>query len=116
MKLSINLKLTIFFMMIVCTSFIIADSIGREINSLYCQIPNYTFTKNITKPGHNSFTASQIKTYLTRSGFKDIKRLRLDDKGIWRALVEFKKCHFFISIDYSGTINIKNESKKYDLF
>ncbi|WP_442895300.1 hypothetical protein [Bartonella sp. CB175] len=77
---------------------------------LYCQILDYTFTKNITKPGHNSFTASQIKTYLTRSGFKDIKRLRLDDKGIWCALVEFKKCHFFISIDYSGTINIKNES------
>nr|CBI79278.1 conserved hypothetical protein [Bartonella sp. AR 15-3] len=64
--------------------------------------------------GKNSFTASQIKNHLIENGFKNIKRLRLDDKGIWRALVKFKNCYFFISIDYSGEINIQNERKKYD--
>ncbi len=49
-----------------------------------------------------------------QNGFTNIKRLRLDDKGIWRALVEFKKSHFFMSVDYSGTVSIQNERKKYD--
>lgn len=77
----------------------------------YCQASAYAFTKDITKPGQNSFTASQIKNCLMQNGFTDIKRLRLDDKGIWRALVEFKKYNFLVSVDYSGTMSIQNKRK-----
>ncbi|WP_208432017.1 hypothetical protein, partial [Bartonella bovis] len=79
-----------------------------------CQNTKYALTQDITKPGQNSFTASQIKNFLMRNGFRDIKRLRLDDKGIWRALVKFRECHFFISVDYSGAVSIHNERKRYD--
>ncbi|WP_019218625.1 hypothetical protein [Bartonella florencae] len=114
MKLSKILKSSIFFMMIICLSSIVMASIKSFFYAPYCQVSAYSFTKDITKQGQNSFTASQIKNCLMQNGFTNIKRLRLDDKGIWRALVEFKRSHFLISVDYSGTVSIQNKRKKYD--
>ncbi|WP_455466863.1 hypothetical protein [Bartonella sp. B39] len=114
MSLSKILKLVIFFMAIVCLLSIVIASISKIFYAPYCQASAYTFTKDITKQGQNSFTASQVKNCLMHNGFTDIKRLRLDDKGIWRALVEFKKHNFLVSVDYSGTVSIQNERKKYD--
>ncbi|KEC61646.1 hypothetical protein [Bartonella quintana] len=114
MRLNKNLKLIIFFMMIVCISSIVTISINEVFHTSHCQTFAYASSKNIMKPGKNSFTASQIKNCLMQNGFRNIKRLRLDDKGIWRTLVEFKKCHFLISVDYSGTVSIQNERKKHD--
>ncbi|WP_332060861.1 hypothetical protein [Bartonella sp. CB74] len=114
MRLNKKLKLNIFFIMIVSISFTVSDSISEVFYDPSCQISTYSFSQNITKAGQNSFTASQIKNYLIQNGFKNIKRLRLDDKGIWRALVEFKKCYFLISVDYSGTFNIQSERREYD--
>ncbi|ATO57397.1 hypothetical protein [Bartonella sp. 1-1C] len=114
MKLNKSLRLTILFMVIVCIS---PTVIALPINIYYdpCYLTSkYIFFQKTSKVGKNSFTASQIRNHLTENGFKNIKRLRLDDKGIWRALAEFKNCYFLISIDYSGTISIQNESKKYD--
>ncbi|WP_317993262.1 hypothetical protein [Bartonella gliris] len=116
MRLNKNLKSGIFFIMIGCISFIVTVSISKVFHAPYCQISAYTTTKDIAKSGQNSFTASQVKNCLMQNGFRNIKRLRLDDKGIWRALVEFKKCHFFISVDYSGTVSIQNERGKHDCF
>ncbi|WP_332065570.1 hypothetical protein [Bartonella sp. CB189] len=113
MKLNKNFNLTVFLIAIICISFTITDSTSMEVSDLCYKISSSNFNKNIAKPGQNSFTALQIKKYLMRKGFKDIKRLRLDDQGIWRALVKFKKCHFLVSVDYSGTIIIKNERKKH---
>ncbi len=101
-------------MLIICISSIVTVSISEVFHAPYCQIFAYDSQKDITKPGQNSFTASQIKNCLLQNGFRNIKRLRLDDKGIWRALVEFKKCHFFVSVDYSGIVSIQNERKKCD--
>ncbi|QEE09303.1 hypothetical protein D1093_06660 [Bartonella kosoyi] len=114
MKLNNILKLSVFFMMIVCVSLIVTTSISEVFHLPYCQTFTYSTTQNVTKIGQNSFTASQVKNCLMQNGFENIKRLRLDDKGIWRALVKFKKSHFFVSVDYSGTISIQNERKKYD--
>ncbi|KEC55097.1 hypothetical protein [Bartonella koehlerae] len=113
MGLNENLKLSIFFMLIICISPIIAFSISKVFHAPYCQTFAYA-QKDITKPGQNSFTNTQIKNCLMQNGFGVIKRLRLDDKGIWRALVEFKKCHFFVSVDYSGIVSVRNERKKCD--
>ncbi len=74
----------------------------------------HIFTKDGSKSGKNSFTSSQVKNHLMQNGFKDIKRLRLDDKGIWRALVEFEKRHVLISVDYSGAIHVQDGRYKYD--
>ncbi|WP_336288525.1 MULTISPECIES: hypothetical protein [unclassified Bartonella] len=114
MRLSTKLKSSMFFIMVVSISSIVTDSISKVFYDPYCQISAYSFPQNITKAGQNSFTASQIKNYLIQNGFRNIKRLRLDDKGIWRALVEFKKCYFLISVDYSGAVSIQSERKKYD--
>ncbi|WP_246789982.1 hypothetical protein [Bartonella taylorii] len=114
MRLSKILKSSIFLMIIICLSFFVTASISKVFYAPYCQASTYSFTKDITKLGQNSFNASQIKNCLMQNGFTNIKRLRLDDKGIWRALVEFKKCYFFVSVDYSGTVSIQNERKKYD--
>ncbi len=101
-------------MVIVCVSLIVSISISEVFHLPYCQTFIYSSTQSVTKIGQNSFTASQVKNCLMQNGFENIKRLRLDDKGIWRALVKFKKSHFFVSVDYSGTISIQNERKKYD--
>ncbi|WP_273759962.1 hypothetical protein [Bartonella sp. ML70XJBT.G] len=116
MRLSKIFKLTIFFIIILCLSSIVTTSISKVFYAPYCKASRYSFTKDITKPGQNSFTALQIKNCLIQNGFTNIKRLRLDDKGIWRALVEFKRKLFLISIDYSGTISIQNKRKEYDSF
>ncbi|WP_336294336.1 hypothetical protein [Bartonella sp. CB169] len=107
-------KLKIFFVVLICFSSQVTASINKFSSPLYCKDFTYAFLKDITKPGQNSFTASQIKNFLIQNGFTNIKRLRLDDKGIWRALVEFKKCIFFVSVDYSGAFSIQNGNTKYD--
>ncbi|WP_375623217.1 MULTISPECIES: hypothetical protein [unclassified Bartonella] len=114
MTLNKFLKLSTFFIMIVCVSLIISTSISEVFHLPYCQTFTYSPTQNVTKIGQNSFTASQVKNCLMQNGFENIKRLRLDDNGIWRALVKLKKSHFFVSLDYSGTVSIQNEGEKYD--
>ncbi|WP_455482514.1 hypothetical protein V4P56_02560 [Bartonella sp. B35(2025)] len=114
MKLNKILRSSIFFIILICISSICTDSISKILHNPYCQSFEYLFTKDTSKPGQNSFTASQIKNCLIQNGFNNIKRLRLDDKGIWRALVQFDNCHFLISVDYSGAIIIQNGRKKYD--
>ncbi|GAA4663938.1 hypothetical protein [Bartonella pachyuromydis] len=116
MRLSKILKSGIFFIMIICLSSIVTASISKVFYVPYCKASAYSFTKDITKSGQNSFTTSQIKNCLIQNGFTNIKRLRLDDTGIWRALVEFKKGLFLISVDYSGTVSIQNKRKKYVSF
>ncbi|MCZ2204271.1 hypothetical protein [Bartonella sp. A05] len=113
MRLKRNFISIPFFIMIVYLSSIIMALSNELVDNPYpyCQTLEHIFIqKNITKAGQNSFTASQIKKRIMKNGL-DIKQLRLDDKGIWRALVEFNKCHFLISVDYSGIISISNERK-----
>ncbi|WP_375611907.1 MULTISPECIES: hypothetical protein [unclassified Bartonella] len=114
MTLNNFLKLSTFFIMIACVSLIVTTSISEVFHLPYCQTFTYSSTQKVTKIGQNSFTASQVKNCLMQNGFENIKRLRLDDNGIWRALVKFKKSHFFVSVDYSGTVSIQNERKEYD--
>ncbi|EJF82200.1 hypothetical protein [Bartonella doshiae] len=111
MRFSKNLKLIIFFIIIASISSIVTASISEVFSIPYCKTSRYTFIQDNTKPGQNSFTASQIKNCLIQNGFKNIKRIRLDDEGIWRALVEFKEHHLIISIDYSGVVSIQKDKK-----
>ncbi|WP_455478373.1 hypothetical protein V3565_00380 [Bartonella sp. B10] len=114
MKLSKILRSSAFVIIVICISTIVTDSVSEVFYNPHCQSFEYFFNKDITKPGQNSFTASQIKNRLRKNGFENVKRLRLDDQGIWRALVKFNHCHFLVSIDYSGIINIQNGRKEYD--
>ncbi|OPB29690.1 hypothetical protein BWD121_007150 [Bartonella sp. WD12.1] len=97
-----------------CISSIVIDSPYKIFYDLYYKRSEYVFIQKVIKTGQNSFTASQIRNRLMKNGFQNIKQLYLDDKGIWRALVEFKNCNFLISIDYSGVVSVRNERKKYD--
>ncbi|MCZ2328256.1 hypothetical protein [Bartonella sp. F02] len=114
MKLNKNLNIISFALIVTCISSITIASRNAVFYNSHCITPEHKFIQSVTKAGKNSFTASQIKNYLMKNGFTNIKRLHLDDKGIWRALVKFKKCHFFISVDYSGAINIQNTKQNYD--
>ncbi|AGF74533.1 hypothetical protein BAnh1_06540 [Bartonella australis AUST/NH1] len=113
MRLIKNFSSIVFFTISVSVSTTTIASSTEIFYNPYCKTSEHIFTQNNLKEGQNSFTASQIKAYLIKNGFKT-KRLRLDDKGIWRALVEFQKCHFFISVDYSGVVSVQNERKGYD--
>ncbi|WP_412058572.1 hypothetical protein [Bartonella sp. DGB2] len=58
--------------------------------------------------GKNSFTRSQILAYLQKKGFTKITSLRLDEQGIWRALILYKERTFLVSVDYTGEISIES--------
>ncbi|ENN91780.1 hypothetical protein [Bartonella schoenbuchensis] len=116
MKLGKNFRLITFFAIMICISSVVIASPCKIFCDPYYKTSEYILIQKVTKAGQNSFTASQIRNRLIKNGFQNIKQLYLDDKGIWRALVEFKNCNFLISIDYSGVVSVQNERKKYDWF
>ncbi|AQX19838.1 hypothetical protein [Bartonella sp. WD16.2] len=114
MRLGKNFRLITFFAIMICISSIVIASPHKIFYDSNYKTSKYVFIQQVSKAGQNSFTASQIRNHLMKNGFQNIKRLYLDDKGIWRALVEFKNCNFLISIDYSGVVSVQSERRKYD--
>ncbi|ENN92384.1 hypothetical protein [Bartonella bovis] len=112
MRLGKDFRLITFFVIIICISSIAIASSHKIFYDPYYQTSKYVVIQQVTKAGQNSFTVSQVKNLLMKNGFQHIKQLYLDDKGIWRALVEFKNCNLLISIDYSGIISIQSERRK----
>ncbi|NKM42962.1 PepSY domain-containing protein [Rhizobium laguerreae] len=66
-------------------------------------------TKNPTAPveGANSFTEAQAKDRIAEAGYTDVKDLKLDDKGIWRASGMKDGKAVSIAFDYQGNIVAK---------
>lgn len=66
-------------------------------------------SKNPTAPveGANSFTESQAKARIEKSGYTDVKELKLDGKGIWQAVAVSDAKPVSVSLDYQGNIVAK---------
>lgn len=54
--------------------------------------------------GANSFTEGQTRKRLEDSGFKEIKELKKDDKGIWRGAAMLNGKAVTVGIDFKGTV------------
>jgi hypothetical protein len=55
-------------------------------------------------PGANSFTESQARDRIAEAGYKDVKSLKKDDKGIWRGVAKKGDSQVNVALDYRGNI------------
>ncbi|MDQ0560194.1 ABC-type transport system substrate-binding protein [Rhizobium mesoamericanum] len=64
---------------------------------------------NPTAPveGANSFTEGQAKERIEKAGYTDVKDLKKDDKGIWKASGKKDGKAVVIALDYQGNIVAK---------
>jgi hypothetical protein len=63
-------------------------------------------TKTETPPlaGANSFTEAQAKDRIAQAGFQDVKDLKKDDQGIWRATARKGDSQVNVALDYRGNV------------
>jgi hypothetical protein len=63
-------------------------------------------TQNPTAPvpGKNSFTEEQARKRIQDAGYTDVKGLRLDDDGIWRATATKDGEPVTIALDFQGNV------------
>jgi hypothetical protein len=92
-----------------------ADTLSRDEFLSYCktgfsgvatQSPANTkdFGKGDLTPGGNPLSKEDAMKKLDASGFKDVRNLSLDDKGIWRAIAIADGKDKFVAIDQQGDI------------
>jgi hypothetical protein len=56
------------------------------------------------RSGANSFTESQARDRLERSGYSDVTSLRKDGQGIWRGEARYGSQAVTVGLDYRGAI------------
>lgn len=64
-------------------------------------------TQNATNPplpGANSFTENQARDRIMAAGFSDVKDLKKDDQGIWRAVAKKGPSQVNVALDYRGNV------------
>ncbi|MDE3814767.1 PepSY domain-containing protein [Sinorhizobium meliloti] len=63
-------------------------------------------TQNPTAPvpGKNSFTEDQARERMQEAGYTDVKELKLDDKGIWRATAMKDGKSVSVTLDFQGNV------------
>lgn len=63
-------------------------------------------TQNPTAPvpGKNSFTEAQALERMQEAGYSDVKELKLDDKGIWRATAMKDGKSVSVALDFQGNV------------
>ncbi|MCA1408442.1 PepSY domain-containing protein [Ensifer sp. IC3342] len=63
-------------------------------------------SNNPTAPveGANSFTEDQAKERIEEAGYTDVKDLKLDDKGVWRATAMKSGKSVSVALDYQGNV------------
>ena len=54
--------------------------------------------------GANSFTENQAKDRIEKAGFAEVKDLRKDDQGIWRASAKQGDKQVTVSLDFRGNV------------
>ncbi|MHC5308030.1 hypothetical protein [Bartonella sp. LJL80] len=89
-----------------CASATASEALNRPIEQQ--QSISFGTTETVLKIGQNSFTEQQVREHLRGNGFDNVKRILLDDNGIWRALVDHEGHDYLISVDYSGKIVVEN--------
>ena len=55
-------------------------------------------------PGANSFTESQARSRIEKSGFVGVSSLTKDDRGIWRGSAMKDGETVSIAVDYDGNV------------
>ncbi len=63
-------------------------------------------TQNPEAPvaGKNSFTEDQARERIEEAGYVDVKGLKLDDQGIWRATATKDGKSVTVALDYQGNV------------
>jgi hypothetical protein len=54
--------------------------------------------------GANSFTESQARDRIAKSGFNDVKELQKDGQGIWRGKAQKDGRQVSVALDYRGNV------------
>ncbi len=54
--------------------------------------------------GANSFTEGQTQSRLEQAGYKDVKGLTKDDKGIWRGTATLNGKPVSVGVDFKGNV------------
>lgn len=54
--------------------------------------------------GANSFTEGQTRSRLEQAGYKDVKELKKDDKGIWRGAATLNGKPVTVGVDFKGNV------------
>ncbi|WP_238296968.1 hypothetical protein, partial [Methylobacterium soli] len=54
--------------------------------------------------GANSFTEAQTRKRLEDAGYKDVKDLKKDDKGIWRGAAQLNGKPVTVGVDFKGNV------------
>lgn len=54
--------------------------------------------------GANSFTEDQVRSRLEQAGFKDVRELKKDDKGIWRGQAMRDGKSMGVGFDFKGNV------------
>ncbi|MER2263725.1 hypothetical protein [Methylobacterium oxalidis] len=54
--------------------------------------------------GSNSFTEAQTRKRLEDAGYKDVKDLKKDDKGIWRGAAMLNGKSVNVGVDFKGNV------------
>lgn len=55
--------------------------------------------------GANSFTEAQTRSRLEQAGYKDVKDLKKDDKGIWRGSAMLDGRTVRVGVDFKGNVD-----------
>ncbi|MBP1887271.1 PepSY domain-containing protein [Sinorhizobium mexicanum] len=54
--------------------------------------------------GANSFTQDQAKERMEQAGYTEVKGLKLDDQGVWRATAMKDGKSVSVALDYQGNV------------
>jgi hypothetical protein len=65
-----------------------------------------TNVKNDTPPlsGANSFTETQARDRISAAGFQEVKDLKKDDQGVWRAVAKKGDTQVNVALDFKGNV------------
>lgn len=58
------------------------------------------------EPGANSFTEGQVRSRMEQAGLKDIKDVKKDDNGIWRAQAMHNGQTATVGMDFKGNVGM----------
>ncbi len=64
-----------------------------------------TPTDENLKPGANSFTEAQARSWLEEAGYTDVSGLAQSEDGIWRGHARRNGTTVSVAVDYKGTIS-----------
>lgn len=56
--------------------------------------------------GKNSFTEAQAKSRIEKAGYKNIRDLKLDSQGVWRATADKNGKPMGVSLDFQGNVTM----------